>query len=108
MGNRNLINGKQSEELDQRVQLMVETKSPTKWILIDGETGQIYRGCDEIRPRGLNVRRCHEWKLQNIYFDVPQDVLDIITEAAKENNVKKKVEGRDTAYPFKDPSSVTS
>jgi len=100
MADRKLVNGKTSEELSDKVQLMVETKSPTKWILIDSETGQIYRGCDEIRPRGLNVRRCHEWKLQNVYFDVPQDIVEILKEVTKDENIKKKIEGRDKSYPF--------
>ncbi|MEN9389433.1 MAG: hypothetical protein RLY61_517, partial [Candidatus Parcubacteria bacterium] len=64
--------------------------SPTKWILVDSETGQIYRGCEDIRPRGLNVRRCHEWKLLNNFFDVPKNVIDILNIALKEENVKKK------------------
>jgi len=90
MANRNLINGDSAEELDSHVELVVKTKSPTKWILVDSETGQIYRGCEEIRPRGLNVRRCHEWKLLNNFFDVPKNVIDILNIALKEENVKKK------------------
>ena len=33
-------------ELEQPVDLVVHTKSPQKWILIDRETGQVYVGND--------------------------------------------------------------
>lgn len=32
------------EELSSAVELKVNTLSPTKWILLDSETGQVYRG----------------------------------------------------------------
>jgi len=35
---------KEFEELDNPVNLIVHTKSPEKWILIDKETGEIYQG----------------------------------------------------------------
>jgi hypothetical protein len=34
------------EELDSSINLIVNTKSPTKWLLIDRETGQIFQGND--------------------------------------------------------------
>ena len=41
-----LINNIEIQELDQAVELKVITKCPTKWILIDEETGQVYRGSE--------------------------------------------------------------
>ncbi|MAD49783.1 MAG: hypothetical protein P8I29_05690 [Flavobacteriales bacterium] len=41
-----LINNVEIQELDQAVELKVITKCPTKWILIDEETGQVYRGSE--------------------------------------------------------------
>ena len=40
---RKLKNGKEAEELDSSVQLIIKTKCPTKWIIEDIETGQRYR-----------------------------------------------------------------
>ena len=31
-------------ELEQPVDLIVHTKSPQKWLLVDRETGQVYEG----------------------------------------------------------------
>jgi hypothetical protein len=38
---------KEYTSLDEAVDLNVHTKSPTKWILIDRETGQTYQGNDK-------------------------------------------------------------
>lgn len=38
------INKTKILELENPVELKVITKCPTKWILIDEETGQVYRG----------------------------------------------------------------
>jgi hypothetical protein len=35
---------KEFEELIDPIDLVVHTKSPEKWILIDQETGEIYKG----------------------------------------------------------------
>jgi hypothetical protein len=40
------INKIKVEDLDEAVELKVITKCPSKWILIDGETGQVYRGSE--------------------------------------------------------------
>jgi hypothetical protein len=32
------------EELDKSVRLVVKTKSPKKWLLIDRETGNVFEG----------------------------------------------------------------
>jgi hypothetical protein len=34
-------------ELEDSVELKVKTKSPTKWLLIDRETGQVFQGNDK-------------------------------------------------------------
>lgn len=41
---RTLINGETSEELSEPHTLNIITRCPTKWVLQDLETGQIYRG----------------------------------------------------------------
>ena len=41
-----IINKVEVEDLDKPVELKVITKCPTKWILIDEETGQVYRGSE--------------------------------------------------------------
>ncbi len=41
MGNRA---NRDYEELTDPVELLVKTKAPTKWLLIDRETGQVYQG----------------------------------------------------------------
>ena len=38
------------EELNTPVTLKVYTKCPNKWTLIDGETGDIYRGKNKVNP----------------------------------------------------------
>ena len=35
---------KDYEELESAIDLVVHTKSPNKWILIDRETGEVYQG----------------------------------------------------------------
>lgn len=35
---------KKFEELKSSVDLIIHTKAPTKWLLIDRETGEIYQG----------------------------------------------------------------
>ena len=37
-------NGFEFEELDSAITLEVHTLSPTKWMLVDRETGQVYTG----------------------------------------------------------------
>ena len=38
---------KEFEEFEKPVDLVVHTKCPNKWLLIDRETGQIYEGTSE-------------------------------------------------------------
>lgn len=44
MGKRKLTDGSEVEELENPCTLVVYTKCPNKWILIDKETGQLYLG----------------------------------------------------------------
>lgn len=44
MNFRKLQNGTQVYELDEPVELVVKTKAPMKWKLIDRETGEEYIG----------------------------------------------------------------
>jgi hypothetical protein len=41
---RTLKNGVQVYELEEPVELIIKTKSPMKWLLIDRETGEQYIG----------------------------------------------------------------
>ena len=41
---RKLINGDSAENNSEPTDLTIHTKCPSKWILIDLETGQMYRG----------------------------------------------------------------
>ena len=43
---RILLNGKTVEEFPKAVDLTIHTKAPSKWLLIDLETGQEYIGAD--------------------------------------------------------------
>ena len=43
---RKLLNGEHVEELEEPHILSVITKCPSKWVLQDLETGQVYRGTD--------------------------------------------------------------
>ena len=46
MKTRKLKNGSEVEELDSPIKLVIETKCPNKWKIIDMETGQAYIGTD--------------------------------------------------------------
>ncbi len=41
---RKLIDGSEAEDFDEAVDLTIHTKCPSKWLLIDLETGQEYVG----------------------------------------------------------------
>ena len=47
MKERVLRNGRLVEELDEPVKLVIITKCPEKWRLIDEETGEEYKGTKE-------------------------------------------------------------
>lgn len=40
--NRKLIDGSEVPELEESRTLMITTKCPEKWLLVDRETGEIY------------------------------------------------------------------
>ena len=44
MKTRKLIDGSEAKELDQPIKLLIETKCPSKWKIVDMETGQAYIG----------------------------------------------------------------
>lgn len=50
MKERKLQDGSQVEELDFPITLEVHTKCPSKWKLVDLETGEEYRGANTIEP----------------------------------------------------------
>ena len=41
---RKLVTGEEAKELAQPTELLIHTKCPSKWLLIDMETGEAYRG----------------------------------------------------------------
>jgi hypothetical protein len=56
MGHRKLINGKVAWELQAPIDLIIHTKAPGKWKIIDMETGQEYIGAAEPNKYGCWVR----------------------------------------------------
>jgi hypothetical protein len=70
---RNLINGGKAAEHIEAVSLTVKTKAPAKWILIDSETGQVYRGADKMTSYG-------PWSWVNNGTQIPEDILKILNE----------------------------
>lgn len=55
-GMRRLIDGSEAHEHDIPIDLVVHTKVPSKWKLIDLETGQEYIGSDIPTQYGLWIR----------------------------------------------------
>jgi hypothetical protein len=53
---RKLLNGTEVPESDTAIDLIVHTKAPSKWKLIDMETGQEYVGSTEITKYGHWIR----------------------------------------------------
>jgi hypothetical protein len=53
---RKLLNGTEVPEDDTPIDLIVHTKAPGKWKLIDMETGQEYVGSTEITKYGRWIR----------------------------------------------------
>ena len=48
---RKLLNGSEVEEFDQPIDLIIHTKAPGKWKLVDMETGEEYIGCEYGHPK---------------------------------------------------------
>jgi hypothetical protein len=53
---RKLIDGSEVEETDKPVDLIIHTKAPGKWKLIDLETGQEYIGSNVVTKYGKWIR----------------------------------------------------
>ena len=71
-------NGIEIDVQSERSTLQVVTKVPTKYILIDSETGQVYRG-----NSAENKSKCgYDWWLQSP--SDPNHVLNLISEIIKE------------------------
>jgi len=58
MAGRRLQSGKVVPELEKPVKLVIETKCPEKWKIIDMETGEAYVGTDK-------NKKFHHWKLDH-------------------------------------------
>jgi hypothetical protein len=69
---RELINGGKALEHTEAVSLTVKTKAPSKWILIDSETGQVYRGADKMTPYG-------PWSWVNNEREIPEEIKSVLT-----------------------------
>lgn len=52
---RKLLNGSDVESLPTPVQLIIHTKAPEKWKIIDMETGEEYLGSDISHPTFSNI-----------------------------------------------------
>lgn len=50
MKQRKLINGKSVNELDVAIGIVIFTKSPAKWKIVDMETGEEYVGSETKHP----------------------------------------------------------
>lgn len=48
---RILLNGSEVEEFEQPIDLIIHTKAPGKWKIIDLETGEEYIGSPEKHPK---------------------------------------------------------
>tara|TARA_R100000734_G_C3319058_1_gene114159 strand:+ start:2087 stop:2287 length:201 start_codon:yes stop_codon:yes gene_type:complete len=46
MRNTRIINNKKVKDLEKPIELKIITLCPSKWLLIDQETGQIYKGTE--------------------------------------------------------------
>jgi hypothetical protein len=68
---RNLVNGGKAAEHIESVSLTVKTKAPAKWILVDSETGQVYRGADKMTSYG-------PWTWVNNDQEIPEDIKLIL------------------------------
>lgn len=53
---RKLIDGSEVPEYESATDLTIHTKAPHKWLLIDLETGQEYRGSNEPNEYGKWIR----------------------------------------------------
>jgi hypothetical protein len=56
MSHRKLINGGSAWELQAPIDLIIHTKAPGKWKIVDMETGQEYIGSAEPNKYGCWIR----------------------------------------------------
>lgn len=66
---RKLKNGQEVEELQEPVALIIWTKVPEKWEIVDLENGKVFRGDKEKHPSfasmlldRVNLGRIGQWK----------------------------------------------
>jgi hypothetical protein len=62
---RRLITGDLAEEYSEAIDLKIHTKCPSKWLLVDLETGQTYVGSNEDSGYG----KWHRSQKQPIYTE---------------------------------------
>lgn len=60
---RELITGEHAEEYKDATDLDIHTRCPEKWLLIDLETGQMYRGMKSPGPYGKWRRLQRKFKI---------------------------------------------
>ena len=87
MKTRKLIDGREAQELEQPIKLLIETKCPSKWKIVDMETGQAYIGTN-------NNKKFQYWQ------PVEDDRLKNIETELKELNKKlsKHIDFIDDTY----------
>lgn len=56
---RNLLDGTIAEELDEPTILTIKTKCPSKWLLADKETGEVY--VPYTTPGSLQWKKIDQW-----------------------------------------------
>lgn len=52
---RKLLNGETVEDFDSPIDLIIHTKCPSKWLIIDMETGEEYVGSDIPHPKFYKI-----------------------------------------------------
>lgn len=52
---RKLLNNELVEELEEPVNLIIHTKVPAKWKIIDMETGEEYIGCSTVNQKFIKM-----------------------------------------------------
>jgi hypothetical protein len=56
---RKLLDGTDAEELEESVLLTIKTKCPSKWLLADKETGEVY--VPHTTPGSLQWKKIATW-----------------------------------------------
>jgi hypothetical protein len=72
---RKLKNGEVVEELDSMVVLLIKTKVPNKYLLIDRETGELYQGKEpDTTHHWKKVGRLTKRELRAVELDITQPI----------------------------------